>query len=353
MKSITNLLAIVLFIALIIFAQTNNAPACSRVVYQGPNNTIITARTMDWESDIQTNLWIFPSGMERNGVVGPNSLKWTSKYGSVIASAYEMSSSDGMNEKGLVANILWLSESEYLAWDGKSKPGLSIAAWAQYVLDNFSTVNEAVTELEKENFAIVVDEMPGLHKLATLHLCLSDATGDNAILEYINGKLIIHHDKSYVVATNSPTYEKQLALAEYWNEIGGTIMLPGTNRAADRFVRASFYIKAIPQTDDINIALAGVFGVIRNVSVPYGISTPNKPNISSTRWRAVADHKNKVYYFETALSPFMLWVDFKDVDFTSKGTVKKLSLLNGEIYAGNAFKNFVDSEPFKFAGLNN
>ena len=353
MKSITNLFAIVLFAAIIFFAQTNNASACSRVVYQGPNNTIITARTMDWDSDIQTNLWIFPAGMVRNGEVGPNSMKWTSKYGSVIASAYEMASSDGMNEKGLVANILWLSESVYPKWDGKSKPGLSIAAWVQYVLDNFSTVNEAVTELSKEKFDIVVAEIPGSTELATLHLCLSDATGNNAILEYINGKLVIHHDKSYCVATNSPIYEKQLALAEYWDEIGGTVMLPGTNRAADRFVRASFYIKAIPQTDDINIALAGVFGVIRNVSVPYGISTPNKPNISSTRWRTVADHKNKVYYFETALSPFMLWVDFKDVDFSSKGTVKKLSLLNGEIYYGNAIKSFVDSEPFKFAGLNN
>lgn len=353
MKRTKNLFSIVLLMAIIIFTQTNNTSACSRVVYQGPNNTIITARSMDWESDIKTNLWIFPAGMERNGEVGPNSLKWTSKYGSVIASAYEMSSSDGMNEKGLVANILWLSESEYPKWDGQSKPGLSIAAWVQYVLDNFTTVNEAVDNLSKENFIVVVDAIPGTNETATLHLTLSDATGDNAILEYIGGKLVIHHNRSYVAATNSPIYEKQLALAEYWEEIGGTVMLPGTNRAADRFIRASFYIKAIPQTDDINIALAGVFGVIRNVSVPYGISTPNKPNISSTRWRTVADHKNKVYYFETALSPFMLWVDFKDVDFSSKGTVKKLPLLNGEIYYGNAIKSFVDSEPFKFAGLNN
>jgi penicillin V acylase-like amidase (Ntn superfamily) len=40
--------------------------------------------------------------------------------------------------------------------------------------------------------------------------------------------------------TNSPVFEKQLALNDYWSGIGGTVFLPGTNRAADRFVRASF-----------------------------------------------------------------------------------------------------------------
>ncbi len=50
--------------------------------------------------------------------------------------------------------------------------------------------------------------------------------------------------------TNSPTYNKQLALSEYWKSIGGLSFLPGTNRAADRFARASFYINALPETDD-------------------------------------------------------------------------------------------------------
>lgn len=51
--------------------------------------------------------------------------------------------------------------------------------------------------------------------------------------------------------TNSPIFDQQLALNDYWKNIGGTTFLPGTNRAADRFVRASFYINAIPKTDDI------------------------------------------------------------------------------------------------------
>lgn len=340
-----------LVLLFILFPATlQNSLACTRIVYKGLNGLVLTARSMDWREDLLTNLWIFPRGMERTGEVGPNSLKWKSKYGSVIASGYDISTTDGMNEKGLVANVLWLVESEYPVWDQK-KPGLTIAAWCQYALDNFATVSEAVNELKQEKFTLITDKVPGMDRLATLHLSLSDATGDSAIFEYVNGKLVIHHDPKYTVMTNSPLFDQQLALNEYWKAIGGTTMLPGTNRAADRFARASFYIDAIPKTDDQRIAVASTFSVIRNCSVPYGITTPNEPNISSTRWRTVADHKNLVYYFESTLTPDTFWINFKDIDFSPKVQVKKLNISKGETYSGNVVASFVKTAPFKFLGL--
>lgn len=342
---------IILF-ALILMVQFIKVEACTRVVYQGPGNTILTARTMDWKEDSRSNLWIFPRGMQRNGEIGKNPMKWTSKYGSVVTAAYDICSTDGMNEKGLVANLLWLAESAYPEWNGQ-KQGLSIAAWVQYMLDNFESVNEAVAAMENRDFDVVSDMMPDGSRMATLHLSLSDTTGDSAIFEYVNGELRIHHDKSYQVMTNSPIFDEQLALDNYWKNIGGLTFLPGTNRAADRFVRASYYINAIPKTDDIHIATASVFSVIRNTSVPYGISTPNEPNISSTRWRTVSDQKNKIYYFESTLHPNVFWVDFKTVDFSEKAPVKMLDLVSGKTFAGNTTDKFVVSEPFKFLGVDN
>ncbi|MDD4372602.1 MAG: linear amide C-N hydrolase [Bacteroidales bacterium] len=330
--------------------STQTANACSRIVYKGQNGLILTARSMDWSTEIGTNLWLLPRGMERNGEVGENSFQWKSKYGSIIASGFDVATSDGMNEAGLVTNILWLVESEFEKWDGK-KPGMSIALWAQYVLDQFATVEEAVNELQKEEFAVVTAAIPGTSRLTTVHLSISDKSGDNAIFEYVDGKLTIHHSPDYTVMTNSPIFDKQLALDEYWKEIGGTTMLPGTNRAADRFARASFYIDAIPKTDDYRVAVASVFSVIRNVSAPYGITTPGQPNISSTRWRCVSDHKNLVYYFETALTPNTFWVDLKEADFSEGNPVKKLSIVNNETYAGNALDSFVEHELFKFEGI--
>lgn len=346
----TNVFLITALVIIFSVIPQKRVRACTRVVYQGNKDMVITGRTMDWKEDTRSNIWIFPRGMERNGEVGKDPMRWKSKYGSVVTSAYDICSTDGMNEKGLVANLLWLAESSYPQWNGE-KPALSIAAWVQYMLDNFATVSEAVSGIEKNTFDVVSDMMPDGTRMATLHLSISDVTGDNAIFEYIDGKLNIHHNRSYQVMTNSPVFDQQLALDDYWKTIGGTTFLPGTNRAADRFVRASFYINAIPKTEDTRTALASVFSVIRNTSVPFGISTPDQPNISSTRWRTVSDQKDKVYYFESTLYPNVFWVDFKDVDFSEKAPVKKLNLLDGKTYAGNTAKEFVTAKPFQFLGI--
>lgn len=348
-KQITAAILLIIFLP----AAVNRTAACTRVVYKGPGNTVITARSMDFSMEIPANLWLFPRGMEHTGNVGSSSIKWKSRYGSVAASSWDIAVSDGMNEKGLVANLLWLVSSQYPEFkkDGDKK-GLAVSLWAQYALDNFATVSEAVDQFKKEEFAVVTDFIPGTDKYTTVHLSLSDATGDNAILEYIGGKLVIHHDPSYVVMTNDPSFEEQLAINEYWKGIPGNIFLPGTNRAADRFVRASYYIHAIPQTDNTRIAIASTFSVIRQCSVPYGISTEGFPNLSTTRWRAVADQKNLVYYFENALTPNTVWVDLKKLDFNEKtGKVKKLPLDKNQTYAGESSRQFIIAKPFVFQGI--
>lgn len=337
-----------LFLCLpVVFAGTGpEAKACTRAVYLGPEEMVITGRTMDWREEIPTNLYVFPRGMERTGADEGNTIRWTSKYGSLIASGYDIGTSEGMNEKGLVVNQLYLPETDYTR-PNDTRPAMGVSVWAQYVLDNFATVQEAVTELRKEAFRIDAPNMPGGAK-STLHMAMSDATGNSAVLEYIGGKLMIHEGRQIQVLTNSPVYDQQLAINNYWKQIGGLVMLPGTNRASDRFVRASFYINAVTQTADAKIAVAAVFSVMRNVSVPLGISIPESPNNSSTRWRSVSDQKNKVYYFESTRTPNVFWVDFSKLDFSQGARVKKLTMTNGEIYTGDAAADFKDSEPFKF-----
>ncbi|MCC5849603.1 MAG: linear amide C-N hydrolase [Verrucomicrobia bacterium] len=328
------------------------ARPCTRVVYKGPEQNILTGRTMDFSMEIPANLWIFPRGMERNGEVGPNSVEWTSKYGSVIASSWEIATTDGMNEKGLVANLLWLAVSEYPPFEkGGDTPGIAISLWAQYALDNFATVAEAVAAFEKEEFAVVTDFIPGTDKFTTVHLSLSDSSGDNAIFEYIDGKLVIHHDPSYIVMTNDPVYEEQLANQKYWQDVPANSFLPGTNRSSDRFVRAHHYIRHVTQTDDPVISVAAVFSVIRNVSVPYGISIEGHPNLSTTRWRVVADQKRLRYFFETALSPAIVWVNLRQIDFREGSGARVLKLSEGQIRGGDVTEEFEPSAPFRFQGL--
>lgn len=333
------------------------AEACTRATYLGGDNVVVTGRSMDWAEDMRTNLWAFPAGISRDGAAGANTPKWVSKYGSVIASGYDVGTADGMNERGLVANLLYLAESQYPEPNGR--PTLSMALWAQYVLDNFATVDEAVKALEKEPFVIATAVLPN-GRAAQLHLAISDSSGDSAIFEYLGGKLVIHHGRQYQVMTNSPSYDQQLALNAYWADIGGTVFLPGTFRAADRFARASFLIKSLPtkaepaiitavpdQTYD-NQAVASVASVMRAVSVPVGFIEPGAPNIASTLWRTVSDQKNKIYFFDSATSPNTFWVPLSDLDLKAGAPVKKLTLTGGKVYSGNAAKLFEPATPFSF-----
>lgn len=103
---------------------------------------------MDWKEDPQSNIYLYPRGMQKRAAHTDNTVRWTSRYGSVVTAGYDIGVTDGMNEKGLVANLLFLSESSYKR-DGDNRPVMGISIWTQYVLDNFATVEEAVAELKK------------------------------------------------------------------------------------------------------------------------------------------------------------------------------------------------------------
>jgi choloylglycine hydrolase len=338
--------------------RARSNPMCTRAVYLGSDNTVITGRSLDWNEDMYSNLYVFPRGLPRDGAAGPASARWTSKYGSLIVSAYEMGAVEGMNEEGLVGNGLCLTESDY----GTPEPGeqtMSVMVWLQYVLDNYRNVAEAVTGLRERPFHVVTLTLPN-GRGAQTHASFSDPTGDSAICEFIRGELVIHHGRQYQVTTNAPIFDRQLAITDYWKDIGGMNFLPGTISAPDRCARASFLINAIPRqldTDTItavpgqtfgNQAVAYVLSVMRAVSVPLGLTVHDKPNLSSTLWRTVHDHKNKVLFFDSATTPNAFWVPLADLDFSERAPVMRLTVEGGCVYAGNASSKFERTDAFAF-----
>lgn len=342
MKSFFTFLLAITIMAILNILEANG---CTRIVYKGADSLYVTARTMDWEDNLDTHIWIFPRGIKRSGCAGANSVNWTSQYGSVVTSGYDIATTDGMNEVGLVANLFWLDESEFPRISDKI-PGLSVTIWVQYILDNFATVQEAVEAFKDNKIQVSTNVFPGTSLPVNIHISVSDALGDNAIFEYVNKKLIIHHNPSYTVLANSPIYEEQLAINKYW-KFKKEGMLPGTSSSSDRFVRAAHYIDLIPKNVDQDIAIAGVVSLIRYLSVPYRVNTP-QTSFSSTQWRSVADQKNKVYYFESVLWPGMIWLRFEDINFSESEDIKKIDLALGKVYAGNVTNSGVKSEPFVF-----
>jgi len=327
------------------------AEACTRALYVGPENRVLTGRSMDWKLPMVSNLWVFPRGMERDGAAGERSVTWTARYGSLALSGYDIATADGMNEAGLNVNLQWEVNATYPDDDGVT-PTISLSVFPQYLLDRYATVAEAVTDLRDSPILIQGGEVPvgPPGRAATVHVSMSDATGDSAILEFVDGEMVIWHDRSYQVMTNEPTFDRQLAIREYWEGVNPREFMPGTVRATDRFVRASFYINAVEQTSNARRAAAAVFSVIRQTSVPWGISIAEQPNLSTTRWRIVADQTDLRYYVESVISPSVFWIDLANLDFSEGAEVMKLDLgVDMErILAGENSDEFETAEAFAF-----
>jgi choloylglycine hydrolase len=278
---------------------------------------------MDLYTSDEAKIIAWPQGETRNGLAGKNSLTWQSKYGSVVITAFNSPvASDGMNEQGLAAHLLYLTGSVY-PQKVKNNKLLSNLMLAQYMLDNFKTVNEAVTAASLLN--LIPTKVHG--RTWPVHLTLEDPSGDSAILEYIDGKLIIYHGKQYKVMTNEPPFNVQLANLKRYKTFGGKLPIPGYPDPMSRFVRASYYLKTLPKaTTNLN-AVANLLSVMRSAMVPFGAvdKSGNKTEDAwATRWVSIADLKNKIYYFNSTTTPNIVWVTFSKLNFNAGTQVRKL-----------------------------
>lgn len=326
---------------------------CTRVIWPDAGDAVLVGRNMDFHRDLMTNLWKQPRGVTRDdGVTGK--LTWTSKFGSVIATAFDIISVDGINEAGLAGHVLWLAESTYGTPDD-TRAQLSQAIWLQYFLDNFATVAEAVAWIGETDVQVVQLDDPTGGDPPTIHLALDDATGDSAIIEYLDGRPKVYHSKDFRVMTNSPTFDQQLELVKKFEGLGGSEPLPGTTLASDRFARATYYAGRLPTPAGQVEAIASMFSVIRNAAQPFRIPDPGKPDASQTIWQVVMDLTNRRYVYESTTRPNIVWVDLADLDFTAGSPQLKLDLISdlaveGGI-AGNVGSKFKDAGPMTFLSL--
>ncbi len=342
---------LVVLIAGVAISQT--AEACTRVLWNDNGLATLVGRTMDWPETTEPQLVVFPRGMKRNGglvgtetVVKVNPAKWTSKYASIVTPIYGIGTADGFNEAGLAMHMLYLKHTDFGPRD-PSKPGVQAGLWGQYVLDNAATVDQALALLKKVQ--VVMAEAHG-HK-ATVHLALEDASGDSAILEYINGKLVVHHGRQYQVMTNDPPYDQQLALLAKMKKEGdfahpsSNTPIPGNVSPTDRFARASYYLALLPKPTSEREAVASVLAIARNVSVPFGAPYQGF-GIYNTEYRTVMNLNAKRYYFELTTAPNLVWVDLMKFDLSPGAPVMALNPDSTSLSGNVTSKFHVIQAPF-------
>lgn len=292
---------------------------CTRVLWNTNEIAVLTGRSMDWPESTQPVIVAFPRGRRRDGgmmlsevVVPDNPLRWTSRYDSLVTTVYGLGTVDGLNEPGLGVHALYLKSTD-VGPRNTDLPGLHTALWAQYLLDQAATVEQALQLMDGIQLVMV-----GAHGFdATLHLAVEDAEGDSAIIEFASGKPVVHHGREFTLMTNDPTYDEQLQLLANndYSHPSPALALPGNVNAVDRFQRAAYYSALLPDPSDQRQAVAGLMAVMRNVSVPFG-APYGEFDVYNTEYRTVSDLTHRTYFFELTTSPSTIWVRMDALDLS-------------------------------------
>jgi hypothetical protein len=121
-------------------------------------------------------------GLAKKSVMTAQPIEWVSRYGSVTYNQFgrEMPNA-GMNEAGLVVEMLWLNETKYASPDARMEIG--VLQWIQFQLDTAQTVADVIASDQ----ILRIADGPG-----RCHFFITDREGHVAIVEILNGRLEVH-----------------------------------------------------------------------------------------------------------------------------------------------------------------
>ncbi len=319
---ISKLLSTLMLGQLLVFSSVE---PCTRIFWNDNDQARLVARTMDLFISDEPQMWVHPRGLHHESLIDENGLKWDSFYGNVVISAFHHKDviTDGMNEQGFAAHVLALRATQYEKRD--DRPGIHYGEWVQYLLDTCQTVEEAVAAHQR--FQVLPTAINNF--VWPLHLMLEDATGDSAIIEFVEGKMQVYHDRHYRIGTNDPVYDQQL---KNWSHFEEGTPLPSGADAVSRFIRASSYLNHLPKPENSDAAITSlknaITQVFQNNQIP--VNFMGKIHRVTTFWTVIQDLTHRKYYFFPTNQKEGLLIDFAKMDFEGPAS-EVMNLLNPSI----------------------
>ncbi|HKZ65403.1 MAG TPA: linear amide C-N hydrolase, partial [Chitinophagaceae bacterium] len=217
----------------------------------------------------------------------------------------------GMNEKGLVVELMWLDGTVYPKPD--DRPAIDVLQWVQYQLDNCSTIEDVIATDKK--LRIISEGTP-------LHYLVADAKGNAATIEFLNGKLVVHRggDLPIPVLTND-TYDRSVK-----SNANGTA---NGNNSLERFSTACKMIQEYKARPGGKSLVDESFAILNKVSQG-----------DYTKWSIVYDISDKKIYFKTEKFQQVKSVSFASFNFSCNTVSKVLDMNRPE--QGNMSIYFTD-----------
>ena len=298
-------------------------------LYAGPVELVMVNKR-----GVTKTAWPFP--IETN----PPLAAWTSKYGSITFNPFAREMPlEGMNEAGLLIEGLQVVGGAFPEPDSRSV--MSSTQWIQYQLDTSSTLEEVIAS-DKD-----VRIYQSSNKALSVHFLVCDSQGNSAIIEWLNGKMVVYTGEtmSVKVLTNQ-TYDLSLKMLHGFRGFGGLLptglagilikCMPNSfNNSPARFIYAADMVRKF----DLKAAKPSVdyaFKILSRVSQPKFHNSP-------TECSMVFDVPNRTVHFRTIHNNKIRSFNLSSFDFSCTTPVKVLDAhadLSGEI--SGSFVDYTD-----------
>jgi penicillin V acylase-like amidase (Ntn superfamily) len=288
---------IVASVLVIVFAISHVSFACTTFCLKR-NGEVLFGKNYDWMVG-DGLIFVNKRGVEKSAISEgrTNPARWVSQYGSVTFNQYGRENpSGGMNETGLVIELMWHADAQYPKAD--ARPIVGTLEWIQYQLDNSCTVADVISNSQKIRIA---SEIP-------LHYLVSDKAGNTATIEFLNGELAAHVGKTLTVsALTNDSYDKSVKYA-----LATPLERARTSSSLDRFARVAHRTAEFerqPKTEQEAVYYA--FEILSNVAQP-----------GYTQWSIVYDQKRGRIHFRTLQSPQIKMIETAAFDYSCASAVK-------------------------------
>lgn len=283
---------------------------------------MVFGRNYDWVTDIgmvNSNL----KGLSKTSLKAAEgeSISWVSRYGSITFNQYGKEfPTGGMNEKGLVVELMWLDETKYPAPD--HRPAIGVLQWIQYQLDNCGTIDEVI-ETDKKLRIASTGTTP-------LHYLVADANGHAATIEFLEGKMTVHQSSQLPlpVLTNS-IYGESLKLYQAATGNGRGSSFAFGNNSLERFGKACERVEQFRKGEITKPVIDYAFEILQETAQG-----------NATKWSIVYDVKKKKIHFKTHRFTGVKTLEFSSLKFDCQFAAKSLDM-NQEL-SGNISEKMED-----------
>jgi penicillin V acylase-like amidase (Ntn superfamily) len=291
-------------VVLLQLTSVNVAQACSVFVLEGTQFAMV-GRNYDWETGTGMVI-VNKRGMSKVALGLNNPMKWVSKYGSVSFNQYGRGfPCGGMNEAGLVIEVLWLDETQYPKPD--ERPMVSTLQWIQYQLDTAATVKEVVASDKR----LRIETFSGTR----VHFFVAQRSGQVATIEFLGGKLVAHQGAEMPVqALTNSTYARSLLRVDK-KRLSADDPPVCDGSSLSRFVCAGTMASQFSRVGAEQGQVDYCFDVLRRVRQG-----------SYTKWSIVYDTDNYRIHFKTRKANQLRFVDLKALDLDNDTPVLTLDL---------------------------